>query len=140
MVSWSMWLFTFQVSEDDKKVRRLKSKPLPEDSVEARQEAKARTVYCVRIRHLDKMKKTKMRTTRDTAPCLTEKASLSWLVLTVESDLLSLLALWPSLLQPVRGLLCTHAMDCYGQLLQFSPPMSALTFHLIHVALVLNTY
>lgn len=35
-----------EVSEDDKKVRRLKSKPLPEDSVEARQEAKARTVYC----------------------------------------------------------------------------------------------
>lgn len=35
-----------EVSEDNKKVRRVKSKPLPEDSVEARQEAKARTVYC----------------------------------------------------------------------------------------------
>ena len=37
----------FQVSEDNKKVRRVKTKPLPKDSVEARKEAKNRTIYCV---------------------------------------------------------------------------------------------
>ncbi|XP_020916757.1 lupus La protein [Exaiptasia diaphana] len=35
-----------EVSDDDKKVRRLKSVPLPENTVEARQTAKAKTVYC----------------------------------------------------------------------------------------------
>lgn len=35
-----------EVSEDNKKVRRVTSKPLPEDTVEARQESKGRTVYC----------------------------------------------------------------------------------------------
>ena len=40
-----IWLL--KVSEDNKKVRRLPSKPLPENTVEARQEAKLRTVYCV---------------------------------------------------------------------------------------------
>lgn len=38
-----------QVSEDNKKVRRMTSKPLPQDSVEARQIAKGRTIYCVCI-------------------------------------------------------------------------------------------
>lgn len=35
-----------EVSEDNKKIRRVKSKPLPKDTPEARQEAKERTVYC----------------------------------------------------------------------------------------------
>ena len=39
--------YIFQVSEDNKKVRRVKTKPLPKDSVEARKEAKNRTIYCV---------------------------------------------------------------------------------------------
>ena len=41
----------FQVSEDNKKVRRVKTKPLPKDSVEARKEAKNRTIYCVCFLH-----------------------------------------------------------------------------------------
>ena len=41
----------FQVSEDNKKVRRVKTKPLPKDSVEARKEAKNRTIYCVCFFH-----------------------------------------------------------------------------------------
>lgn len=35
-----------EVSEDNKKVRRVKTKPLPLDSVEARREAKNRSIYC----------------------------------------------------------------------------------------------
>lgn len=35
-----------EVSEDKKKVRRVTTKPLPEDTVEARKEAKNRTLYC----------------------------------------------------------------------------------------------
>ena len=41
-----LFLF-FQVSEDNKKVRRVTTKPLPEETAEARHDAKAKTVYCV---------------------------------------------------------------------------------------------
>lgn len=35
-----------EISEDTKKVRRVPSKPLPENTVEARQNAKTKTIYC----------------------------------------------------------------------------------------------
>ncbi|CAH3159785.1 unnamed protein product [Porites lobata] len=35
-----------EVSEDNKKVRRVTTKPLPEETAEARHDAKAKTVYC----------------------------------------------------------------------------------------------
>ena len=41
-----LFLF-FQVSEDNKKVRRVTTKPLPEETAEARYDAKTKTVYCV---------------------------------------------------------------------------------------------
>ena len=41
-----LFLF-FQVSEDNKKVRRVTTKPLPEETAEARHDAKTKTVYCV---------------------------------------------------------------------------------------------
>lgn len=35
-----------EITEDNKKIRRVSSKPLPENTVEARQTAKSKTVYC----------------------------------------------------------------------------------------------
>ena len=42
-----MLVLFFQVSEDNKKVRRVTTKPLPEETAEARYDAKTKTVYCV---------------------------------------------------------------------------------------------
>ena len=42
-----MLVLFFQVSEDNKKVRRVTTKPLPEETAEARHDAKTKTVYCV---------------------------------------------------------------------------------------------